>query len=108
MTGLHKACWGKVRVFSMDLSVQEIKLRVHRAALDHDNSLCFQFDDVISLTNYTRDQACNLVKSVLLDYAKNELHDILKDAFQKVSQKERLLAQQEAKHPRDKRKVPPP
>ena len=82
---LHETLWGKVRVFSMYLNAQEIKLRVHRAALDHENSLCFQFDDVVSLTNYTRDQACNLVKVVLLDHATNELHAIVKDTFQKVS-----------------------
>jgi hypothetical protein len=105
---LHETFWEKVRVFSMDLNAQEIKLRVHRAALTDDQLLCFYFDDVISLTNYTRDQAYQLVKSVLLDYAKSELHHILKDTFERVSKQEQLLAQQQAKNIRNKRRAPPP
>lgn len=97
----------KVRVFSMDLNAQEVKVRAHRAMLDHNNSLSFHFDDLTSLSNYTRDQVCQLVKSVLLDYARNELHDILKNAFQKVSEKEQSLAQEEAKS-RNKRRINAP
>lgn len=95
--GLHETFFEHVRVFSMDLNAREVKLRVHRAALDDEDLLCFHFDEIISMSGYTRDQVCQLVKSVLEDYVRSELHDIFKTTFQKVSEKEQSLAQEEAR-----------
>ncbi|KIX09790.1 uncharacterized protein Z518_00871 [Rhinocladiella mackenziei CBS 650.93] len=108
LVDLNDIFWENVRVFSIDLNAREIKLRVHRAAPESDNSLRFYFDDITSLTEYTRDQACQLVKGVLLDYAKSELYGILKNTFQKVSEREQLLAQQQARSYQNKRRAEQP
>jgi hypothetical protein len=95
----------RVRVFTMDLNVQEINLRMHRAVSDEQNCLSFHFDDIVSLKSYDRDQACQIVRNILVEYVGKELHGILQTAFEEVSRQEQMLGQVEASHHQSKRKA---
>lgn len=93
-----------VRVFTMDLNAQEIKIRMHRAVSEDKKSLSFHFDDIVSLNGYNKDQACRVVRNILVDYAGKELHGILQTTFEEVSKQEQLLGNVEVK-PQSKRKA---
>jgi hypothetical protein len=103
--GQQKDFFDHVRIFTMDLNAQEIHLRMHRAVRDEENFLTYQFTDIASLVGYNKDQACHLVRNVLMEYAEKELHGILKSTFQEVSQQERKLAQAEVAKQQIKRKA---
>jgi hypothetical protein len=72
-----------VRVFTVVLNAQELALRCYRADLDGKH-MHFRYDDVVSQTSYTRDQACKLIRNILVAYGEEELHPVLKSTFQKV------------------------
>jgi hypothetical protein len=85
------AFFDKVRVFSIVLNAQDMSLRVHRAVLEEDDCLSFHFDDIVSLVKYERDQACQLVSKVVIEYAQKELHGILLETYQNVSRQEQVF-----------------
>lgn len=74
-----------VRTFSIVLNNEDMVLRMHRAERNTDDRLRYHFTEVARIRNYSRDAACHMVKSVLLDYALPHLHPILKETFQRVA-----------------------
>lgn len=83
--GHEKIFFNRVRVFSIILTAQEISMRVHRAMpVPESKAISYHFDEVVSITRYSRDQACLLFKNVLIQYGENELHGILKSTFEEV------------------------
>lgn len=78
-----------VRTFSIVLNNEDMVLRMHRAEIVGDGQLRYQFTEVAHIRGYSRDAACHLVKSVLLDYALPKLRPILKASFQKVTEMDR-------------------
>src|ERR1700761_9054672 len=83
---LHQRFFKDVRTFGIVLNNEDMVLRIHRAEKDGDGQLRYEFTEVAKIRNYSRDAACHLVKSVLLDYALPQLHPILKDTFQRVAE----------------------
>ena len=79
----------KVRVFSFVFNVEKLSVRVHRAEkTEEDNGLGYCFDELFNLPQYTRDQVCLLLNSLLKKYAVEELHPILKETFEIVIKKQ--------------------
>ena len=81
---LEEECSEDVRVFSVVFNAQDLGVRVHRIVKRSDGTLSFQFDELRPLNRYTKDQACVLIQSILVDYAAKELHSTLKKAFREV------------------------
>lgn len=81
---LEEECSEDVRVFSVVFNAQDLGVRVHRIVKRTDGILSFQFDELRPLNRYTKDQACVLIQSILVDYAAKELHSTLKRAFREV------------------------
>ena len=76
-----------VRTISIALNAREITVRVHRAELSTGSlPLDYAYDDLKTIYQYTKKQACKLIRSILLDYGAQKLHTILKDTFQTVSE----------------------
>jgi hypothetical protein len=73
-----------VRVFTVALNARELAIRSHRAEFDSQERLCFKYDDIVPQFQYTPDQACRLIQSILVAYGAEELHQILKRTFEKV------------------------
>jgi hypothetical protein len=98
-----------VRVFSIVLNAQEIGMRVHRASPlpNTTSALSYHFDDIVSITGYTRDQACLLFRNVLIEYGEKELHGILKATFEEVSRQEDESKEMEERQFQSKRKADP-
>lgn len=84
LAGDAEAFFSKVRVFTIVLNASELALRCYRAEIDIKSMISFQYDEIISLKSYTRDEACKLIKNILTIYGENELHVILKDCFRKI------------------------
>ena len=75
-----------VRTVSIALNAREIVVRLHRAEPSTGSlPLEYAYDDLTTIYQYTKKQACKLIKSILLDYGAQKLHTILKDTFQTVS-----------------------
>ncbi|KIX05237.1 uncharacterized protein Z518_06109 [Rhinocladiella mackenziei CBS 650.93] len=83
---LHQQFFKDVRTFSIVLNNEDMVLRMHRAERDRGGQLRYEFTEVAKVRDYSRDAACHLVKSVLLDYGLLHLHPILKDTFRKVAE----------------------
>jgi hypothetical protein len=79
-----------VRVFSVVFNAQDLSVRIHRAVKlpTVGEALSFQFDEFSPLGRYTKDQACLLIHTILNDYAAEELHPLLKTAFDEVVSQE--------------------
>lgn len=77
-----------VRIFSMVLNAKDLSVRVHRAVSQSNGSLKYLFDELSPLSEYTKDQSCLLIRSILDEYAIKELHKLLKDTFKEVSRQE--------------------
>ena len=74
----------KVRVFTIVLNARELALRCYRAELGSNNQMRFRYDDIELQSFYNRDQACKLIRKIMVEYAEKELYAILKATFQKV------------------------
>lgn len=88
--GQEELFFETVRVFSLVFNAQDLSVRVHRAVQLSTGGgvLGFHFDEFSSLARYTKDQACQLIQTILNDYAANELHPILKSTFVEVVKQE--------------------
>ena len=76
----------KVRTVSIALNAEKIIVRVHRAEPSTGSlPLNYAYDDLIRIDQYTKKQACKLIRSILLDYGAQKLHTTLKNTFQTVS-----------------------
>lgn len=76
----------QVRLFSIAINAEKIIARVHRASrLAGEESLVFLYDELLTLYRYSRDEACLLIRNILVEYGVTELHGILKDTFEEVS-----------------------
>ncbi|KAL8822088.1 MAG: hypothetical protein Q9191_007171 [Dirinaria sp. TL-2023a] len=73
------------RVFSLVLNAQDLSVRIHRPFRLENGDLSFRFDEFWPLARYSRDKACQLIKTILNDYADKELHQLLKSAFTEVT-----------------------
>ncbi|OAG40705.1 hypothetical protein AYO21_05003 [Fonsecaea monophora] len=82
---LREKFFNDVRTFSIVLNNEDMVLRMHRAEQTTDDRLSYHFTEVARVRNYSRDVACHMVKSVLLDYALPHLYPILKETFQMVA-----------------------
>ncbi|KIW97662.1 uncharacterized protein Z519_01246 [Cladophialophora bantiana CBS 173.52] len=87
---LHQKFFKDVRTFSIVLNNEDMVLRMHRAERDGDSQLRYEFTEVAKIRDYSRDAACHLVKSILLDYGLSHLHPILKDTFRMVVEMDHL------------------
>ena len=76
------------RVFSLVLNAQDLSVRIHRPFQLEDGEISYRFDDFWPLSRYSRNQACQLFKTIVNDYAAKELHDILKSAFTEITKQE--------------------
>jgi hypothetical protein len=77
-----------VRVFSIAINAQQIIARVHRAKpLDEGKDLEFLCHELPTLYGYNRDEACLLIRNILVEYGVKELHGILKATFEEVSRR---------------------
>ena len=76
------------RVFSLVLNAQDLSVRIHRPFRLENGDLSFRFDEFWPLARYSRNKVCQLIKTILKDYAAKELHDILKSAFTEVTKQE--------------------
>lgn len=87
-----------VRVFSLVFNAQDLSVRVHRAFQLADGNLSFCFDEFSPLARYTKDQACLQIKTILTDYAAEELHPALKAAFVEIvsQEDERVISKRKA------------
>ena len=85
----------QVRVFSVVFSAPNIGVRVHRAvrSASEEGELSFQFDELKALDRCIQDEAYLLIRVILSDYGRKELHAILKKAFMAVSklEQERII-----------------
>ena len=92
-----------VRVFSFVFNAQDLSLRVHRASQLADGNIAFRFDEFSPLERYTKDRACLLIKSILNDYAAQELHPMLRAAFTEIikQEDERVVSKRKNNPPRD-------
>ena len=95
-----QAFFGTVRVFSLVLNAQDLSVRIHRAFQPEDQDLTYRYEEFRPLSRYSRNQACQLVKTIVNDYAAKELHSVLKSAFVEVTKQEKQLV-------RSKRKAEP-
>ena len=76
-----------VRTISIALNAEKIIARIHRAKpLTGSLPLDYAYDDLKIIHQYTKKQACKLIRSILLEYGAQKLHTILKDTFQTVSE----------------------
>ena len=76
----------KVCVFTFVCNAQELSLRMHRATCYEVTLLQYHFVELVDFNKYSKDQACLLVRNILDKYAINELHPILKSAFDIVTE----------------------
>jgi hypothetical protein len=84
--GFTDVFFEKVRLFSIAINAEKIIARVHRASpLAGEEGLVFLYDDLCTLYKYSRDDACLLIRNILVEYGVAELHGILKDTFEEVS-----------------------
>ncbi|KAL9105892.1 MAG: hypothetical protein Q9227_009003 [Pyrenula ochraceoflavens] len=97
----EKSFFENVRIFTIALNAEDIRLRIHRAEKGEGDRLVFNFSEVVSFNQYSQVIANHLVKRVLLDYAKPHLYPALKIAFLRVVRKE-----MGNDHPTRKRKPP--
>ena len=90
-----------VRVFTLVLNAQDLSVRIHRPCKAGDGSISYRFEEFWPLSRYSRDQACQLIKTIVNEYAAKELHRVLKNAFAEVSKQEEEVV-------KSKRKAGPP
>jgi hypothetical protein len=88
--GHEESFFNTVRVFSLVFNAQDLSVRVHRAVQlpTGGGALGFHFDEFSPLGRYSKDQACLLIKTILTDYAVEELHPTLKSTFVDVVNQE--------------------
>lgn len=85
--GDQEVFFHQVRIFSIVLNAREIRVRVHRA-IANNNSLSYHFDDIVVMNDYSKEEAYLLLKNILTEYGEKELHEILRNTFEKVSRME--------------------
>jgi hypothetical protein len=85
----------KVRVFTFVLNAQKLSVRMHRATRHEVTLLQYHFVELVDLTKYSKDQACLLVRNILDKYAIEELHPILKLAFDTVTEERSRTIEEE-------------
>lgn len=91
-----------VRVFTISLNVETLRLRVHRAeSIGRNGQLFYHFQDVLRIDDYDRTKACHVMKTILLDYAKPWLLPVLKDTFERVAQRELNLGMKKKRKQND-------
>ncbi len=102
-TGEAETFFKDVRVFSFVFNAQDLGVRVHRTSQLADGNIAFRFAEFLPLGRYSKDQACLLVKTILTDYAAQELHRVLKAAFAEVvkQEDERVVSKRKNNPPRD-------
>lgn len=76
------------RVFSLVLNAQDLSVRIHRPHQLEDGDISYRFDDYWPLARYSKNEACQLIKTIVNDYAAKELHGILKSAFTEITKQE--------------------
>ena len=101
--GEVEAFFKTVRVFSFVFNAQDLSVRVHRASQLAEGNIGFRFHEFSPLGRYTKDQACLLIKSILTDYAAQELHPALHAAFTEIvkQEDERVVSKRKNNPPRD-------
>lgn len=82
---LAERFFADVRVFTMDINVGTMVLRIHRAELSPEGIVAFEHDQIAQVHDYSCSQICHVVKRVLLDYAEPTLLPILQETFRLVS-----------------------
>ena len=80
-TGKEEKFERDVRVFSIVLNAKELSVQIHRASPRTGGNLAYGFDELSWLEEYSKDQACHLVKNILDGYAIEELHGRIHIAF---------------------------
>jgi hypothetical protein len=75
----------KIRVFTFVFNTQDLSVRMHRATAHEITGLQYHFVELVELKGYSKDQVCLLVRKILEKYAIQELHPILKLAFDTVT-----------------------
>ena len=101
--GQVEAFFRTVRVFSFVFNAQDLSVRVHRASQLAEGNIGFRFDEFSPLGRYSKDQACLLIKTILTDYAAQELHPALTAAFAEIvkQEDERVISKRKNNPPRD-------
>lgn len=77
----------KIRVFTITLNARSLTLRCHRAEIEDKGfgrGMYFYHDEIATFQDYTRDEACVLIKNILIKYAKVELLELLKLTFREA------------------------
>lgn len=77
------------RVFSLVLNAQDLSVRIHRPHQLEDGDISYRFEEFWPLARYSRNEACQLIKTILNDYAAAELHPILHSVFAEITKRER-------------------
>lgn len=105
--GQEETFFQKVRVFTMVLNAQDLGVRIHRATPRPDGHLDYEFqeffptkpaeNEIYPSARYSRDEACHLVKNILVGYGAEQLHAILREAIEAVSRLEIDLVQKKRK-----------
>lgn len=75
----------KVRVFTFVFNAQDLLVRMHRASRHDITLLQYHFVEFVEFRAYSKDQVCLLTRNILEKYAIEELHPILKSAFDTVT-----------------------
>lgn len=76
------------RVFSLVLNAQDLSVRIHRPHLLEGGDISYRFQEFWPLNRYSKNQACQLIKTILNDYAAEELHPILQSVFAEIIKRE--------------------
>lgn len=83
----------EVRVFSFVFNARNLSVRMHRATRHKDTLLQYHFVELVEFKTYSKDQVCLLVRNILEKYAIEELHPVLKSAFDIVTEEWSKLIQ---------------
>ncbi|KAI0099173.1 hypothetical protein GGR51DRAFT_403273 [Nemania sp. FL0031] len=78
-----------VRLFSIVINAEEFALRVHRAELTKEGEgrgLEFYYDDICKKHEYERDNICNIIRNILVEYVEGTLLKILKESVMEILQ----------------------
>ena len=77
-----------VRVFSISLNAEKLIVRVHRAIpYPEQGTLKFVYDDLYSLSHYTRNESSLLIRNLLLEYGLSRLRGYLITAYEYIIQR---------------------
>ncbi|KAJ8129783.1 hypothetical protein O1611_g3847 [Lasiodiplodia mahajangana] len=78
-----------VRLFSIAINPRQFELRVHRAQAAEEGvgeGLEFYYDEICKGHRYKRDDVCNLLRNILVEYAEKTLFNSLRESVMEVLQ----------------------